>query len=140
MQPLYTLLMQQGFILHPGKEKIIYQRHHWIFSGAIASFPNNFIEGDLAPVFSSKKELLGHGYFNRKASLSGRMISFGDIDPKKALLQNVDNAIALRTSLFPKSETAYRLIHGEGDFLPGLIVDKYDDILVIQIATLGMDR
>ena len=132
--------MQTAVFLKKGKEKVLHQRHHWVFSGAIDSFPKSFVDGDLAPVFSYANELLGHGYFNRKASLCGRMVSFGSDDPKETISQNIKNALTLRSSLFRPSETGYRLIHGEGDLLPGLIVDRYGDYLVIQISTLGMDR
>lgn len=132
--------MQTGVTLKKDKEKVLHQRHHWVFSGAIHSFPPSFTDGDLLPVFSFAHELLGYGYFNRKTSLCGRMLSFGSDDPKKTLLQNIKNAIALRKLLFTENETAYRLINGEGDLIPGLIVDRYGDYLVIQISTLGMER
>ncbi len=132
--------MTSGVILKKDKEKILHQRHHWVFSGAIHSFPSSFTNGDLLPVFSFAKELLGYGYFNQNSSLCGRMISFGSSDPHETLLQNIKNAIGLRKRLFSQNETAYRLINGEGDLIPGLIVDRYGDYLVIQISTLGMDR
>lgn len=133
--------MTSGVILKSGKEKIFHQKHHWIFSGAIKSFPLNFSEGRIIPIYSEKNELLGHGYFNSKTSLSGRIVSFGDIEPEKAILQNIKNAIFLRKELFDDKKTnAYRLINGEGDLLPGLVVDKYSDYLVIQISTLGMEK
>ena len=132
--------MQSGVILKKEKEKILHQRHHWVFSGAIQSFPTSFKNGDLVPVFSFAKELLGYGYFNENASLCGRMISFGSADPHETLLQNIKNAITLRKMLFSESETGYRLINGEGDLLPGLIVDYYNGHLVIQISTLGMEK
>lgn len=132
--------MNTGVILKKEKEKVLHQKHHWVFSGAIHSFPSSFTNGDLLPVFSFAKELLGHGYFNQNSSLCGRMISFGSEDPYETLLQNIKNAIALRKRLFSQNETAYRLINGEGDLIPGLIVDRYGDYLVIQISTLGMER
>ena len=132
--------MHTGVVLKKDKEKILHQRHHWVFSGAIHSFPTSFTNGDLLPVFSFAKELLGYGYFNQNSSLCGRMISFGPEDPHATLLQNIKNAIDLRKKLFARTETAYRLINGEGDLIPGLIVDKYADYLVIQISTLGMER
>jgi 23S rRNA (cytosine1962-C5)-methyltransferase len=132
--------MKKSVILKKDKEKVLHHKHHWVFSGAIQSLPKEFEEGEILPVFSFANELLGHGYFNRKSSLSGRMISFGDKDPMATLLENIKNAMTLRTRLFSESETAYRLINGEGDLIPGLIVDRYGDYLVIQISTLGMER
>lgn len=132
--------MKQKVILKPGKEKAIRHRHHWIFSGAVESIPEGD-EGALWPVYSSKGELLGSGYFNRKVGLAGRMVAFGATPPYEALRQHLEKAAALRKQIFQDSDTnAYRLVNAEGDLLPGLIVDRYDQVLVIQISTLGMDR
>lgn len=127
-------------ILKPGKDKPIRNRHHWIFSGAIEPLPE-FTNGDFLNVFSSQNEFLGSAYFNRKSTIVGRMIAFDATAPLQAIQQNLDSAIALRTSLFDVSKTnAYRLVNGEGDCLPGLVIDKYDDVLVVQISTLGMEK
>lgn len=127
-------------ILKPGKEKAISNRHHWIFSGAIESMPA-YEDGEVLGVSSSTGKFLGSGYFNKKSKIIGRMLCFDEKNPKQAIATHIDNAIALRKELFSHGKTtAYRLINGEGDVLPGLIVDRYADILVIQIATLGMDR
>jgi 23S rRNA (cytosine1962-C5)-methyltransferase len=134
------MTLKKQVILKPGKEKAILHRHHWIFSGAVQSFPY-FEEGDILPVHSCRGELLGHAYFNTKTSITGRMISFKNQDPMDAIRQNMIDSVELRKQLFdPEWTNAYRLINGEGDFLPGLIVDKYNDTLVFQISTLGMDR
>lgn len=127
-------------ILKPGKEKAIKNRHHWIFSGAVQSI-SSFNDGDLLPVYSNTGELLGTAYFNRKSSIIGRVLAFGDQDPLDAIKQNLDSAIRLRLQLFRDTKTnVYRLVNGEGDRLPGLIIDKYDDVWVIQISTLGMEK
>ncbi len=131
--------MQTGVTLRPGKEKAIRHRHHWIFSGAVASLPEG-PDGSIWPVYTAHGELLGSGYFNRKVGLIGRMLAFDATPPHEAIRQHLEQAIALRQALFPTSETtAYRLVNAEGDLLPGLIVDRYDQILVIQISTLGME-
>jgi 23S rRNA (cytosine1962-C5)-methyltransferase len=126
-------------ILKAGKDKAIRNRHHWIFSGAVASIPE-FSNGSCLPVYSDDGSLLGWGYFNQKAKIIGRMLSFDETLPQVAIREHLKAALALRATLFKGSKTtAYRLVNGEGDLLPGLIVDKYDDVLVIQISTLGMD-
>jgi 23S rRNA (cytosine1962-C5)-methyltransferase len=126
--------------LKPGKDKAIRNRHHWIFSGAIASIPE-FEAGSILPVHSDDGTFLGSAYFNRKSSIIGRMVSFGAEDPREAIENNIKKAAALRQFLFSGSDTnAYRLINGEGDALPGLVVDKYADALVMQLSTLGMDK
>lgn len=126
--------------LKPGKDKPIRNRHHWIFSGAIAQLPE-FTNGECLQVCASTGEKLGWGYFNQKTMISGRMLSFGEQLPEEALYQQLESAVAMRRSLFDDQTTnAYRLINGEGDLLPGLIVDRYRDVLVVQISTLGMQR
>ncbi len=127
-------------ILKPGKEKAIRNRHHWIFSGAIATPPRGG-NGDILPVYSSKGEFLGQAYYNAKVAISGRMISFDESPFEEAIKKSLNNALALRKQLFDEKTTnSYRLVNGEGDHLPGLIVDRYNKTLVIQILTLGMEK
>lgn len=126
--------------LKPGKDKPIRQRHHWIFSGAIKTLPE-FADGDILGVQSSADEFLGYGYFHHQTSISGRMLSFDQTPGESALVQNIDRAIAYRLSLInQKTTTAYRLVNSEGDGIPGLIVDRYADILVLRISTLGIEK
>lgn len=132
--------MQQKVILKPGKEKALLNKHHWIFSGAIAELPS-FSNGDLLNVYSHQGQLLGSGYFNRQSGLIGRMVSFDATDPMKAIENSLEAARNYRKKIFDQTLTnGYRLINGEGDFLPGLIIDCYDDVCVIQIATLGIEK
>lgn len=125
--------------LKTGKEKPLRNRHHWIFSGAIDSLPN-IPNGSLIPIVSQQGEMMGSAYINRQSSILGRMIAFGEADPHHAIRESLQKAIALRSALIPADTTGYRLINGEGDALPGLIVDRYGDVLVIQISTLGMEQ
>lgn len=130
-----------GVVLKKGKEVIFFNRHLWIFSGAIESYPRLFVEGEIYPVLCSKGTLLGHAYFHASQSLAGRVVAFGAEDPWKAICRHLDQALLLRDTLFnPKMTDSFRLINGEGDHLPGLIVDQYADYLVLQSGTLGMDR
>lgn len=127
-------------VLKKGKDKAIRNRHHWIFSGAVAVLPD-FTDGDILQVFSETGDLLGSGYFNRKAKILGRMLCFNDESPMDAIKKSLGNAINWRKTLFNNTQTTgYRLVNGEGDCLPGLIVDVYGKVLVMQISTLGMER
>lgn len=127
-------------VLKPGRDKAVRNRHHWIFSGAIRELPG-FEDGDILPVRDARGELLGHGYFNRRSSITGRMIAFGDEPPEDAVRRAIERALAMRARFFdPAATNARRLVNAEGDGLPGLIADLYDDVLVLQVATLGMDR
>lgn len=127
-------------VLKPGRDKAVRNRHHWIFSGAIRDMPDS-ADGEILPVQSATGELLGHAYFNRKSSITGRLISFGSEPPESALRGSLERALALRAKYFdPAVTNARRLVNAEGDSLPGLIADLYDDVLVLQVATLGMER
>ncbi|KKQ27802.1 MAG: Ribosomal RNA large subunit methyltransferase I [Candidatus Magasanikbacteria bacterium GW2011_GWC2_37_14] len=128
-----------GIVLKPGRDKAIKNKHHWIFSGAV-SYISEFSNGEILPVYNSTGELLGHAYCNKNTSILGRMISFGNTDPVKELEKNLESAIAMRKSLFNEKITnCYRLVNSEGDNIPGLIIDKYAGVLVIQSATAGID-
>jgi 23S rRNA (cytosine1962-C5)-methyltransferase len=130
----------EGVVLKPGKDKAVRNRHHWIFSGAVQTLPD-FENGSLLPVRAADGDILGHAYFNRNSSIIGRMVSFGKTPAEEALRQNVEEAVRLRRRFFDPSVTnALRLINAEGDFLPGLVADLYGDVLVLQVATLGMER
>lgn len=127
-------------ILKKGKEKAIINRHHWIFSGAIDQAPD-YEDGEILPVYTSDNVFLGNAYFNSKAKIIGRLISFEETPVEQAIEHSIGQAIELRRKYVISPLTnAYRLINGEGDRLPGLIVDAYADCLVIQISTLGMEK
>lgn len=128
-----------SLILKKGKEKALRNRHHWIFSGAVSnelSKVDNFVT-----VKTESGEILGTAYYNPDAKIIGRMVAFGKADPLETVRIQIRSACEMRKGMFDLSKTnAYRLINGEGDFLPGLIVDRYGDILVVQISTLGMEK
>lgn len=129
-----------GVILKPGKDKAVRNRHHWIFSGAVQSLPD-FENGSILAVRSATGDILGHAYFNRASSIIGRMVSFGKTAPEDAIRQSIERAVSLRRRFFdPAVTNAYRLVNAEGDLLPGLTADVYGDVLVLQVATLGMDK
>jgi len=126
-------------VLRKGKDKAVLNRHHWIFSGAVEHLPE-FEDGTILPVRSADGGLLGYAYFNKECSLIGRMVSFGSQAPLDAIKEAIESALRLRDLFFDETTTAYRLANGEGDRLPGLIVDRYGDQLVLQITTLGMEK
>ncbi len=130
----------KSVILKEGKEKSLLQKHPWIFSGAVDRFPD-FKNGEILSVLSSKKEFLAQAYFHRENSLCGRVLTFGKEDIAVVIKEKCAKALVLRKTLFSLSKTSgYRLINAEGDDLPGLIVDVYDKVLVMQISTCGMER
>lgn len=129
-----------GVILKPGRDKAVRQRHHWIFSGAVHHLPP-FSDGDLLPVYSFEKELLGTGYFNRHSNIIGRMIAFDETPPLESLQKRLEAAFQLRQRQLDFQRTnGYRLVNGEGDGIPGLVLDVYDHLIVLQSSTRGMDH
>ena len=132
--------IQAQLTLKPGKDRPIRQRHHWIFSGAVESL-SSYEEGDAAQVSSHEGEKLGVALLGKGGSIVGQMIAFGNESLEEAFASRIQEAASLRRRLFNPSVTnAFRLINTEGDGLPGLIVDVYKDVLVMQISTPGMER
>lgn len=129
-------------VLKKGKEKPLLGHHPWIFSGAIDRIEEGYRPGDLVRVCASDGRLLGVGYLNPHSQITVRMLAFADEEISGVFFQRrIQAAAALRKKLFPDPgrTNAYRLIHAEADFLPGLIADKYGDLIVVQFLTAGME-
>ncbi|MEX1018283.1 MAG: class I SAM-dependent rRNA methyltransferase [Litorilinea sp.] len=157
-----TPTAKKSIALKKGRDKPIRQGHPWIFSGAIGQIPHELVDGDLVDVVDSGNNWLARGYLNRKSQIQVRVLTrdrheFAPETDETEFWQNrLARAIELRRQLFtPASPTsgsaglpdtgdtpvnAYRLINGESDELPGLIVDRYGDYLVMEVGTLGIDR
>ncbi len=135
-------MTEKKVTLKKGKERSIeLNRHPWIFSGAIESFSENILPGDLAFVYRFDGEFLAQAYFNLDNSLSGRILSFDKKDIQEVIREKIQKAKHLRYSLLDRSDTnCFRLINAEEDGLPGLIVDLYDKVLVLQVNTAGMEQ
>lgn len=129
-------------ILKPGREKSVLARHPWIFSGAIARVEGEPESGETVAVHSSKGMALGTAAYSPTSSIRGRMWSL-DPDEKigAAFFRNrIERAIQRRKELIPEHETnAIRLVHAESDGLPGVVLDRYDRVLVMQFLTAGAD-
>lgn len=125
--------------LKKGKERPILQRHHWIYSGAIAKLTS---KGDIATVYASTGEKLGLALLNLPGqSISAHMIAYGNESLTDALKNRLETAFHFRKKWFdPTVTNAYRLINAEGDGIPGLIIDSYADVLVLQISHPGIEK
>jgi 23S rRNA (cytosine1962-C5)-methyltransferase len=126
--------------LKKDREAPVLRGHPWIFSGAVDS-----IEGDpeavgVADVFDHKKIWIARGLYNPKSQIRVRLLTWREetID-RDFFTRQIAQALALRQDFLPPTTSAYRLINGEGDFLPGLIVDRYADFLVCQFFTAGLE-
>lgn len=126
--------------LKPGKEESLLRWHPWVFSGAIARLPEGLEEGDVVAVTDARGNVLGCGHY-QIGSIAVRILEFGsDHLPADLFYTRLQNAFALRRALglIREDNNCYRLVHGEGDFLPGLVVDIYGDTAVMQAHSPGM--
>jgi 23S rRNA (cytosine1962-C5)-methyltransferase len=130
-------------VLKSGKEQSVKRYHPWLFSGAIKKMYGNPAEGDLVDVYDNKDNFLAVGHF-QPSSIAVRILSFEQVDPDISFFrEKIRKAISYRKSIGITGNTeinVYRLIHGEGDGLPGLIVDFYNGVAVIQMHSLGFYR
>lgn len=130
-------------ILNPGKDEAVRRFHPWIFSGAINRIQGDVADGDVVEVFSAQDEYLATGHI-QNGSIAIRIFSFEKINPDHAFWKNkILDAYNYRKQLglIDNPETnVYRLIHGEGDGLPGLILDYYNGSVVMQSHSIGMHQ
>ena len=131
----------QIITLNKGRDQSILRKHPWIFSRAIQAIPKGLHDGDVVQVQDSDGNTLGVGHF-QDSSLAVRMLSFEQVSIDHAFWKKrIQQAFAFRSALGliqPGVTDAYRLVHGEGDQLPGLIVDVYGHVAVIQAHSIGM--
>jgi 23S rRNA (cytosine1962-C5)-methyltransferase len=127
--------------LKSGKEKFVRSGHPWIFSGAISRIEGNPNPGDPCAIIAASGEMLGHGYCNTNSSIVVRVLTLGEQAFTDAMLADrLKRAVALRAPILDATTNVCRLVNSEGDFLPGLIVDRYGEGLCVQILTAGMER
>ncbi|HOW83850.1 MAG TPA: class I SAM-dependent rRNA methyltransferase [Spirochaetota bacterium] len=131
-----------GIRLKKNREKSVLQYHPWIFSGAIQEIDHGIGDGDMAAVSDFSGEHLGYGYYNSKTQISVRMLSFSTDPVDDGFFRRLIISAIEKRKAGPSlgRTTACRMVFSEGDFLPGLIVDRYNNHLVIQIFTLGMEK
>ncbi len=130
--------------LKKGKEISLQRKHPWVFSGAISFIPKELSDGTVVNVLSSTDEFLGKGHYQGGGSISVRIISFEEqeIDQKfwNRIIKNAKEYREGLNLINAKNTNTYRLIHGEGDGIPGLIVDIYNNIAVIQCHSIGVHK
>lgn len=131
-------------VIKAGREKPIRNQHPWVFSGAIAAVEGDPQPGGIVTVLDSKGIFLARGYYNPKSQIQVRLLTWQDEPIDTAWWQRMlQRAITMRSSYQQQAAgtaAAYRLVNAENDFLPGLVVDRYSDWLVLQALTLGIDQ
>jgi len=129
--------------LKSGREKSVINRHPWLFSGAVKTFPKAQ-NGDIIAVCDNKAKVLGYGFYSPNSQIVCRFFHFGveeDIRSKEFWLSKFKRAYSLRKDLVITQNTnAFRLVHAEGDFLPGIVCDIYKDTAVLQILVKGTEK
>ncbi len=129
-------------ILKRGREGPVRGGNPWIFSQAIERIEPASVEaGALVSVHDAAGALLGMGYCNPATTIAIRMLAWGETPAIEDLIaRRLKNALALRKRFIRDDTNAYRLVNGDGDGLSGVVVDRFGDVLVVQILTAGADR
>ncbi|HEY1790512.1 MAG TPA: class I SAM-dependent rRNA methyltransferase [Verrucomicrobiae bacterium] len=126
-------------VLKPGEADRIIAGHPWIYSGEILRVSQPPADGDLVQVKDHRQRFLGVGFFNSKSKIHVRLLAPERVEVNESFFeQRIRAALEVRRR-YVSSATSYRVVNAESDFLSGLIVDKYEDVLVLQISSLGMD-
>jgi 23S rRNA (cytosine1962-C5)-methyltransferase len=126
-------------LLRPGEADRTAAGHPWIYRGSIDRLTKPAADGDIVQVKDHRQRFLGVGFYNAKSKINVRVL-----DPERTSIddsffeQRIRSALALRRKHLPGA-TSFRVVNAESDFLSGLIVDKYEDVIVIQTSSLGMD-
>src|SRR5260370_28599071 len=134
MQSLPTI------ILKPGEADRIVAGHPWIYHGSVLRLTQPAADGELVQVKDHRQRLLGVGFYNSRSKINVRVLSPERVEVDQGSFEDrIRAALPVRTKHLPKA-TSFRVVNAESDFLSGLIVDKYEDVLVMQTSSLGMDQ
>jgi 23S rRNA (cytosine1962-C5)-methyltransferase len=134
---------QAAIVLKEGREKSLLRRHPWIFSGAVERVDGAPHNGDTVPVRDALGNFLAWAAYNAGSQITARVWSWleAEIIDANFFARRINSALALRHSLkLNHKSTGMRLIHAESDGLPGLVVDQYGDVLVMQIGSAGIEH
>ncbi len=130
-------------VLKSGKDQSARRLHPWIFSGAIKKIYGNPVEGDVVDVYDNKDEFLGTGHY-APGSIAVRILSFVKVKPDIDFFRDrIRSALEYRHNIGLTENVktnVFRLVHAEGDYLPGLIIDYYNGVAVMQMHSVGMYR
>ena len=126
-------------LLRPGEADRIVAGHPWVYNNEVLRLASPANDGDLVQVKDHRQRLLGTGFYNSRSKINVRLLAPERIVPNENFFEErIRAALAVRQRHLPGA-TSFRVVNAESDFLSGLIVDKYEDVLVVQISSLGMD-
>ncbi len=127
--------------LQTGREAAIARFHPWVFSGAVSHLDQEAEDGDIVEVCARNGQVVGMGHFHR-GSIAVRLLSFGkaDLNSMEFWREKLQRAFQVREAFTAAPDAGFRLVHGEGDGLSGLIIDVYGDTAVVQCHSIGMHR
>ena len=132
--------MKPRIYLKRNEDKRIRNGHLWIFSNEVAEFKNDIENGELVELYDSRQNFLGEGFFNKNSLITVRILSRSKIiSLDKYFEDKIKSAYDLRKQFYPE-RNSFRMVFSESDFLPGLIIDKYNDTYVLQIYSAGIQR
>jgi 23S rRNA (cytosine1962-C5)-methyltransferase len=137
---LFSRERRRTLVLKRGKERVIANRHPWIFAGAIHTErgPEDAAIGDLV---DGEGKRIASGFYSRHSQIRLRALTFGEEDVSAELIASrIRNAITRRAAIFDDGTNCARLIHAEGDELSGLVVDRYNDLTVVEISNRGIEQ
>jgi 23S rRNA (cytosine1962-C5)-methyltransferase len=127
-------------LLKPGEADRIVAGHPWVYHNEILRLTQEVGDGEQVQVKDHRQRLLGVGFYNSKSKINVRLLATDRVAPNAAFFEErFRAALAVRQRHMPGA-TSFRVVNAESDFLSGLIVDKYEDVLVVQISSLGMDK
>jgi 23S rRNA (cytosine1962-C5)-methyltransferase len=127
-------------LLKPGEADRIVAGHPWIYHTEILRLTAPIADGELVQVKDHRQRLIGTGFFNSKSKINVRVLAPERVEVNEMFFEErIRAALAVRQKHLPGA-TSFRVVNAESDFLSGLIVDKYEDVLVVQISSLGMDQ
>jgi len=127
-------------LLKPGEADRIVAGHPWVYQGSVLRLSQPMADGELVQVKDHRQRFLGVGFYNSRSKINVRVIAWDRLEVNQAFFEErIQAALALRKKYLPEA-TSFRVVNAESDFLSGLIVDKYEDVLVLQISSLGMDQ
>jgi len=128
-------------VLRKGREKPLLRGHPWVFSGAVAKMDGDVIPGETGEAYSTDGRFLGVGHLNPHSQIVFRLLSQKEETLGKGFFrERILRASGWREKWLKENTNAYRMVNGEGDYLPGLILDRYGETFVIQFLTAGMER